>query len=151
MLGSLTPNALLTVQDTGTAKGRGVFTRRAYARSERVETCPVLLIHAAWSDLPKDIKTMVYDWTVLQQRALGEGTARREEVFALALGVGSLFNHDDTPNLTFSADLDSKALVFLAARDIPAGAELTIDYNADVVPEDGGVDWFEALGIARVA
>lgn len=49
---------------------------------------------------------------------------------AVALGYGSLFNHDNPASLRYEADPGNLSLRFIATRDIAAGEELTINYNA---------------------
>ena len=53
----------------------------------------------------------------------------------LALGVGSLFNHSQTPNLDYRIDHDALVIKYFAARNIAPDEELTIFY--------GGKIWFE--------
>ncbi len=47
----------------------------------------------------------------------------------LALGCGSLFNHARAPNVDYRVDYKAAVVRFYAARDIEAGAELTISYG----------------------
>ena len=141
MLGSLSANPHLFVQDTGTPRGRGVFTHRPYRAGEVVEVCPVVTIPARWEALPESVKRVVYDWGQL----LGEDPG---QIHAFALGVGSLFNHASQPNLAFRADADRQALVFTATQEIAIHEELTLNYNADIPA--GQPDWFESLGITPI-
>lgn len=138
MLGSLSPNPHLEVRDTHTAKGRGVFALKDYAAGEVVEINPVMLLRTHWDDLPRDVKALVFDWGRLSG-------ALANQRYAVALGLGSLFNHQAIPNLDFTADPERDALVFTALTDIPEGSELTIDYNHNAPP--GRQDWFQAIGI----
>jgi SET domain-containing protein len=142
MIGTLQPNPLLLVRDTGTTKGRGVFAQRAYVAGEIVECSPIQEIQSTWGDLPTEIQRMVYDWGVLT----GNPQAQLQ---ALALGVGSLFNHSDTPNVRYHGDLPLRAIVFTAQRPIAEGEEITINYNDDIQP--GNLNWFESLGITQAA
>lgn len=141
MLGSLSANPHLFVQDTGTPRGRGVFTHRPYRAGEEVEVCPVVTIPTPWEDLPEAVKRVVYDWGHLVGQDAGK-------VHGLALGVGSLFNHAALPNVSFRADADRQALVFTATQDIAIHEELTLNYNADI--PTGQPDWFESLGITPI-
>lgn len=140
MQGSVHLRQGLIVRDTLTPKGRGVFAGRNYYRGEVVEIAPVLLFQAAFSKLPGYLKHVVYDWGCL--------TGSESPVHAIALGVGSLLNHSENPNLSFAADPALLAIQFTAVREIPMGEELCIDYNHDIPP--GGRDWFEELGIKRL-
>ena len=138
VIGTLSANPFLFVQDTGTARGRGVFTHRPYEAGEVVEVCPVFEIPTAWGQLPSAVQQVVYDWGHLT----GSGDPA---LHCFALGVGSLFNHTDSPNLSYAADPSRRALVFTATRAIAIGEELTIDYNSDIGP--GQDSWFKAVGI----
>ena len=107
--------------------GLGVFARVAIKAGDVVETCPVLLLD------PDDAEQLaagslsghLYDW--------GDGRA------AVALGYGSLYNHDPKPNAEYTASEDPAEIVIVAARDIRPGEEVVIDYTGG-----GQVElWFE--------
>ena len=130
------------VKDTGTPKGRGVFAAERFGAGEVVEECPVILFKKPYEVLHKELKTVVFHWPV------PEGAA---ETQALALGYGSLYNHANPSNLRYEVDRDSRLLRYIAAREIAADEELTINYNADggapVSDEDW---WFEEKRIELV-
>ena len=49
---------------------------------------------------------------------------------AVALGLGSLFNHSTLEqNVAWSKDLASQCIIYRALRDIKAGEELCINYG----------------------
>ena len=48
---------------------------------------------------------------------------------ALALGYGSVYNYANPANLCYAATRTTSSLTFVAARDIQAGEELTINYD----------------------
>lgn len=54
----------------------------------------------------------------------------------LALGVGSLFNHNRQPNLDYRVDHDKLIIRYFAAKNVPAGEELTIFYGDKLWFED---------------
>lgn len=132
------PSAL-RVDDTGTPKGRGVFAVQGFFIGELVEESPVILLPSPFNGLPKVLQTLVFNWSLLT----GVG-----QDMALALGYGSLFNHDNPANLRYSPDCDNLTMRFYAVREIQPGEELTINYNAG-----GGAavwhnnNWFERMGI----
>lgn len=128
----------ICVKDTGTAKGRGVFALRAFAAEELVEACPVVIMRLPFSALPEELKTMVFSWGFL--------VGGSNDVHALALGHGSLFNHDNPSNMRYVADADAKLLYFVAVREIAAGEELTINYNA----HGGGHVWHDNKWFERM-
>ena len=56
---------------------------------------------------------------------------------AMALGVGSLFNHSKDQNLNLRRRLRQQEIVYVARRDIKRGEELTINYGYDPSGYDG--------------
>lgn len=128
----------LYVAHTGTPKGRGVYAGRAYAAGELVELAPVVLFDGAFGSIPAEIRELLFNWSALAGAPAAHG---------LALGYGSLYNHDNPANLRYEADAPQRLLRFIAARDVAADEELTINYN-----EAGGVHavdddaWFDRHG-----
>ncbi len=109
--------------------GMGVHARRAVAEGEEIERCPVLVLPAEDLDAISDTALAGYwfDWSD------GDG--------ALALGYGSLYNHSFTPNARYFHEHDDGVVVYVALRDIAAGEEITINYNAE--PECTDPLWFD--------
>ena len=126
------------VKDTGTAKGRGVFAARALLSGEVVEEAPVILINMAFVFLPNEIKDMVYRWIDPEQPLLT----------ALALGYGSLYNHDEPANLRYKMDPENKLIRYKASRDIAAGEELTISYSQG--NDTDKFAWFEKRNLTPI-
>jgi uncharacterized protein len=89
------------------------------AAGETIEVCPVLVIHA--DDYPAVASTGLagyyFDWS--------------DGGVALALGLGSLYNHDRNPNAWVEADWDAGEVTYYALGDIPAGTEVCIRYVDD--------------------
>jgi uncharacterized protein len=109
--------------------GRGIFASRAFAAGEAIERCPVLVAEADDADaVMLAFHGYVFDW--------------EEGRVAIALGFGSLYNHDPDPNAEYEADHDEQELLIRARHEIAAGDEITIDYT------DGGAIelWFEPTG-----
>jgi SET domain-containing protein len=110
--------------------GRGVFAAQRFRKGELVERCPILRVSAR-------------DRALLQRTGLrGYVYQRRRGAGALALGLGSLYNHSAEPNAECELDLDDESLVFRARRAIAAGDEITISYG-----EESDL-WFTARGDA---
>ncbi len=111
--------------------GKGVFAARDIQAGEIIEICPVLVFPK--SELPHIRQTMLddyyFDW--------GDDGA----FFAVCLGYGSLYNHDYHPNAEYGMDFAAETIDFYAVKDIPAGAEITVNYNG----EPGNMEkvWFE--------
>jgi uncharacterized protein len=127
------------VQDTGTPKGRGVFASRAIRAGEVVEICPALILEGDGLELPLAIRRVLFNWGRLAQTA---------PAAAIALGYGGIYNHANPANMTYGAVPETGCLRYVAARDIAADEELTINYNA----RGGGIEsdddcWFRAAGV----
>lgn len=128
------------VDDTGTAKGRGVFAGRSFRSGEVVEMAPVIVFRVC--DLPRIVATILFQW---EPHPKGSGLR------AIAFGYGSLYNHANPSNMRYDPDVAAAAIRFTAVRDIASGEELTINYNA----VGGGCEWhddhwFDRMGIKRL-
>ena len=101
------------------AAGRGVFATRQFARGEVVCRDPVLLLDQEdWRRCEATIlNDYVYAWPE-------EGRPR-----AVSLGIGSLFNAGDAPNVDVEIDVAAKSLIFRAIRPVEPGQELILDYG----------------------
>jgi uncharacterized protein len=127
------------VRDTGTAKGRGVFAARAHAEGETVEACPVVLFSGAFSAVPDEVRKLLFNWGVL---------AQVQNMHCLALGYGSMYNHDNPANLRYEADASAGVLRFIAVRVIAQDEELTVNYNAvGGGPHSADDTWFTHMGV----
>lgn len=49
------------IRDTGTMKGRGVFTTSPISAGAIVEICPVVMVPGGWGNMPHAIKHIVFD------------------------------------------------------------------------------------------
>jgi hypothetical protein len=132
MSGIVAPD--VRVQDTGSARGRGVFAERGFRAGELVETSPVVVIETAFEQLPLDLQRMLFSWP---------GSGNPGGVHALALGYGRLYNGANPACLRFVRDAAAGVIRFFAARDIAEGEELTINYSAaDGAPATLADEWF---------
>jgi hypothetical protein len=107
-----------------------VFAGRHFRPDEVVECCPILRVSARDRALlaRTNLRGYVY------QRRRGAG--------AIALGLGSLYNHSADPNAVCELDLDDECLVIKARQAIDAGDEITISYG------DESDLWFTVRGEA---
>lgn len=96
-------------------KGRGVFAKVMIPKGTIFETVP-LLVCKQEDIIGSTLMDYVYAWT--------------SSSVALALGYGSLYNHSFKPNARYD-DLAQQRKSFTSLRDIPAGEEITINYNGD--------------------
>ncbi|KAI6044702.1 cytidine deaminase-like protein [Pisolithus marmoratus] len=99
-------------------KGRGVFASRAIPAQTIIETSPVLLF-------AKDEYETHGKHTLLDHYTF----SWRDGRMALALGLGSLFNHSEQPNVSYSIDTARDCIVYTSTRAISADEELCIFYG----------------------
>ena len=95
------------------SKGRGVYTNSSLQKGDQVEECELLLLPLV--NVPREIEGHVFEFT--------------QKTAAIALGNGSLYNHSDNPNCSFSVNHHRKKIIFKTLRRIKKGEELTIDYG----------------------
>lgn len=109
-------------------KGRGVFSEYKIREGEIIEIAPVLTFTKEDHEWISETKlgNYVFDW--------GKGGC------ALALGCGSLYNHDINPNAEYCL-YANKIMQVIARRNIVPGEEITINYNGN--PDDDTVWSFE--------
>jgi uncharacterized protein len=135
--------ALGYIKDSGTTKGRGVFALRKITAGEIVEACPVIVLSMSWDQIPTEVKRVVFDWGYL---------TKQTSATCLALGWGSMYNHANPANLRYKAIADRFIMQFIAARDIDANEELTINYNETGGDINSKEDvWFKDAGITPIA
>lgn len=108
----------LYIADTE-AKGRGVFTAQDIPDGTSIEMCPVVFFSVA--DRSHIDATRLYDYYFVWP----------DQRTCLALGYGSLYNHDADPNAEVIFDLASDQIIIQAIRDIEAGEEICIHYLGD--------------------
>lgn len=129
------PMPLLTTIREVPGKGRGVFATCAIAAGTVIEIAPVLVLKA--SEVEAIAQTMlddyVFEWIDPRDAHL---PAPDRAAIAVALGIGSMFNHDSDPDAGFRCDHASRTIVYTALRDITAGQEICIDYDIPL--------WFDA-------
>src|SRR5450432_3007553 len=100
-------------------KGRGVFAQRAFGPGELIETAPVLVIPAQeWAHIEP---TILFHYTFCW--------GRNGEDAALAMGLGSFYNHSWRPNADYVTRLEDETIDFVALLPIAAGEEVTVNYN----------------------
>ncbi|KAI0338908.1 hypothetical protein BDW22DRAFT_1362213 [Trametopsis cervina] len=99
-------------------KGRGVFAQRDISPHTTIEISPVLL------------------FTPDEYREHGRHTVLDHYTFkwksgqmALALGLGSLFNHSEIPNVSYKLDPETESIIYTTTRHINSNEELCIFYG----------------------
>lgn len=81
--------------------GEGVFAVASFEQGEVIEQSPVIVLpktQAVWLD-KTELYNYYFEWG--------------EHEIALALGIGSLFNHSYQPNAAYSKDFHHQRLVLL--------------------------------------
>lgn len=99
-------------------KDRGVIAEHPIPVGTVIERSPMIVIPAEEAKILEEtvLGLYVYEWGY-------------DDSVAVALGVGSLFNHSYGPNVLYTRDYDAREMVFTSLRDIRPGEELTINYN----------------------
>ena len=100
--------------------GRGVFATRTFRPEEVIEACPVILMPGITDENQLGgMKNYVFMWR------------EAENILAIALGYGSLYNHNPNPNAKFDVRYSRNEIVFKALRKIAPGEQILIDYGWD--------------------
>ena len=108
-------------------RGRGVFAARAIPSRAVITESPVLVFpHAEYA--AHGARTQLAHYAFVWRDA-------QPPSMALALGLGSIFNHHREPNAGWMCDIEARLLRYVALRDIAEGEEVFICY--------GGALWFE--------
>ena len=111
--------------------GRGVFCANDIIQGSLIEICPVIIIPIHQMDFLK--KTALYDYYFEWGEKNQEG--------AIALGLGSIYNHSTNSNARYLLDFEKKTIDIYSISSINAGEEITVNYNGD--PNEKGKVWFQ--------
>jgi SET domain-containing protein len=106
--------------------GRGVFALRPIPRGALVEVAHAIRIPKTEHDAFVE-KTVFNHYTY----CVPGGD------YFLALGLGSLFNHRDPPNLDYRVDAKNDIVRYYTCASVAAGEELFIFYGANLWFADG--------------
>ncbi|CAK5269754.1 unnamed protein product [Mycena citricolor] len=117
---------LCVVKDSP-GKGRGLFAARSIPPRTLLESSPVLLFGK--EEYENHGKHTLLDHYTFKWR---NGS------MALALGLGSLFNHSESPNVSYTLDPATESIHYTSTRNISEGDELCIYYGSNL--------WFDATG-----
>jgi len=124
-----TMNVALEVKESP-GKGRGVFASVPIPAQCCIERSPVIVI-------PEE--QIVH----IRRTELGNYYFRWGKDAAIALGLGSLFNHSYRPNAVFYPNLKEGVVEFYSLHPISQGEEITVNYNGD--PADQSRLWFNTI------
>ncbi len=117
---------------TSSDRGRGVFTAEPIAKGTIVEISPVLVLGP--DDRQKVEQTLLFDY-IFEWGNEYKGAC-------VALGYLSLYNHSYNANCLYEMDFEQEIMRITSVKEIAAGEELFINYNAE--PDDEKPIWFEA-------
>ncbi|KAI7904777.1 uncharacterized protein BX663DRAFT_451440 [Cokeromyces recurvatus] len=109
---------------TDPIRGRGVFTKERITKNTLVEISPILFFNS--KEYEEHGRFTVLD----------HYTYCWPGGFGLALGLGSMFNHDSSPNVGFIRDIPNKLIRYVTLRDIEKEEELCISYGNHLWFED---------------
>lgn len=112
-------------------RGRGVFATEAIQINTTIEIAPVIV-------LTKEHRTIV-EQTLLYDYIFEWGEDHKSA--AVALGYVSIYNHTIHPNCLYEMDYENETISIITIKDITAGDELFINYNAEIDQESPV--WFE--------
>jgi SET domain-containing protein len=104
---------------TSTIHGLGVFTGKSLKPGEIIEKAPIILINEADSHLLGS--SLLYDYYFM--------VGSVNTPVAIGLGFSSLYNHSAPSNASYRIDIVREQIIISACRFIPAGEEITINYN----------------------
>ncbi len=100
-------------------KGRGVFCKETIYKDEAIEICPLLVLPSSDFDALSSSHLIDYIFNFNVE----------EKTVALALGFGSLYNHQVYPNAAYILNRETKVISFFALEDISANKEICINYK----------------------
>lgn len=112
-------------------RGRGMYCQNDISKGDLIEICPVIAIPKR--ELPVIHKTVLHDYYFLWGEQMDQ--------CAIALGYGSIYNHEVHCNADFHLDIDNNTIDIIALSDIPAHTEITLNYHGEY--GDESKLWFE--------
>lgn len=124
---------LLYVKDIP-GKGRGVFCNRTIPADSLIETS-ILLVFPG-EDYPSISHTLLRDYIF--------NCEKDQQVTAMALGFGSLYNHALYPNARYQIDHTNRLISYYATENISRHKEVCINYDGS----PGSDEWFKARNMS---
>ena len=114
------------------SKGRGIYCKTDLPADVVIEIVPVIVMSE--DDRKLLDKTLLHDY-------IFEWTPDGARMCCMALGYVPIYNHSYTSNCEYVMNYEEQTISILTMRPIPAGEELTINYNGDW--DDNAPVWFE--------
>ena len=132
------PQCALHLKDSP-GKGRGVFASEPIKKGTMVSLSPVLVFPAevdcsssSSSSLSSSSSSSSRGGCSAEREVLNSYTYTWGTCQAMALGLGSMFNHARHSNVGFVVDKTNLLIQYFAMEDIAADAELCINYGPKV-------------------
>jgi SET domain-containing protein len=122
------PSLTVALSET---RGRGVFTSEKIKANTVIEISPVLVFPV--KEVEAAEKTLLFNYFF----EWGKTKKKR----ALGMGYISMYNHSYNSNCDYEMDYDYETIKITTVKDIQAGEELFINYNAN--PVDATPVWFD--------
>ena len=121
---------VIYIADSG-KKGKGVFSAENIPANTTIEISPVLVLSANERGIVEGtlLYNYIFEWGNNKKKA------------ALGMGYISMYNHSYLSNCEYEMDYAAATMSIKTVREIVAGEELTINYNA--VHNDATPVWFE--------
>ncbi len=110
--------------------GQGVIAIQHFKPGVIIEQAPLILLESTERDLLQH--TILHGYYFLLDNA--------HTPVALALGLGSLYNHAIDPNASYSIHIKKQVLIVKAISPIIPGEEITINYHG--TPGDSNSVYF---------
>lgn len=95
-----------------------MYSRTQFAKGEIVEICPIIFVGVEAKAIP-NLKNYIFE------------IEKTHDKYGVVLGYGSLYKHSENPNLEFAYNRTNRQMYFMAARQIQAQEELSINYGKD--------------------
>lgn len=123
----ITRSDLFEIRDVE-GMGRGVFAVSPIPEDTLLCSDPLVMVPESQCPKGSVLAAYVFYWSVVMEDGRG--------LNAIALGLGTVMNHSNRPNVIVWFEQNPDRLDFYALRDIKPGEQLTHDYNYDEYPPD---------------
>ena len=123
---------ILFISDSG-KKGKGVFTAQNIPAHTTIEISPVIVLTIKERAIIEQTKlyNYIFEW------------GNNKKKGALAMGYISMYNHSYLANCKYEMDFENETMQIITVRNIKAGEELFINYNA--VYNNTNEVWFDVV------
>lgn len=98
--------------------GRGLFAKKDIFMGDIIEESSVIIFS-------------IEEYKNLKGTSINKYWYAWGPTVAIALGVGSLFNHSKKPNVDYTVDLIHQTITFKATKNIKKNTQAFIDYGYD--------------------